>query len=72
MNQVLTPHALREEHGIFAELEHAGVAHSYINMFEADHGHIHQLLIAAAAAFTWLRNVRLLQFAVVVFAVNPD
>src|SRR4051794_29446116 len=37
LHDALTPHALREEHGVFAELEHAGIDHTYIDMFQHDH-----------------------------------
>lgn len=50
LHDVLSPHALREEHGVFAELAHAGVATTYITMFEADHQQIHALLSRTEAA----------------------
>ncbi len=37
LHDALTPHALREEHGVVAELEHAGIDHTYIDMFQQDH-----------------------------------
>ena len=50
LHDVLSPHAMREERGVFAELEHAGVAPTYIAMFEADHQQIHDLLARTEAA----------------------
>lgn len=50
LHDVLSPLALREEHGVFAELEHAGVAPTYITMFEEDHQQIHALLARTETA----------------------
>lgn len=50
LHDVLCPHALREEHWVFAELEHAGVAPTYIIMFEADH---QQILFARTETANW-------------------
>lgn len=52
LHDALTPHALREEHGVFAELEHAGIDHTYIDMFQEDHNRIHALL-AGTDATDW-------------------
>lgn len=48
VHELLGPHATREEQGVFTELEHAGVAHSYIQMFETEHRQIHTLLRQAS------------------------
>lgn len=52
LHNALTPHAVREEHGVFAELEHAGIDHTYIDVFQEDHNRIHALL-ADANATDW-------------------
>ena len=57
LHDALTPHALREEHGVFAELEHAGIDHSYVDMFQHDHDTIHALLAGTDAA-DWERAAR--------------
>lgn len=49
LHHALTPHALREEHGVFAELEHAGIDQTYIDMFQQDHDAIHSLLAGTDA-----------------------
>ncbi len=57
LHDLLSPHALREEHGVFTELEQAGVGHLYITMFEADHQQIHALLARTETA-NWEPAVR--------------
>ena len=52
LHDALTPHASREEDGVFTELEHAGIDHAYVSLFHQDHDTIHALL-AGTDATEW-------------------